>query len=101
MDKELKKQIQEVLKPVGRVTFKPNRSYVAVWLKRKKGSDLILCVFQGKKKTKVCLPWSSKPLGVDNNLPQVVKEFLTFKEKESISKNISKLEKSLKEKGLI
>jgi len=102
MDKELKKQIQEVLKPLGKISFKPNRSYVAIWLKRKKSSDLILCFFQGKKKYRLCLPWSTLSLPLDNDkLPLIVEEFLLFKQSESISKNIKKLEKALREKSLI
>jgi len=100
MDKEFKAKLKEVLKPLGIVTFKPNRSYIAIWLKRKKQTDLILCLFEGKKKRRLCLPWSTLDLPIDN-LPSIVSEFLAFKKNNSISKNIKALEKTLKEKGLI
>jgi len=102
MNKELKKELQEILKPIGRVIFKPNRSYVAIWIKRKnKQEDLILCFFQGKKKSRLCLPWSTLPLTVNDNLPIIVEKFLKFKASESISKNIGKFEKQIKEENLI
>ncbi len=101
MEKEFKTKLKEVLKPLGNVTFKPNRSYIAIWLKRKKKqSDLILCLFEGKKKRRLCLPWSTLDLPIDN-LPSIVSEFLAFKKNNSISKNIKALEKILKEKSLI
>jgi len=100
-DKELRKKIKELLGSLGKVSFKENKSYDAVWLKRKKNSDLILCIFIGKKKTKVCLPWSTLPLNIDNKLPVIIEKFLVYKSAESISKNIHKLEKQLKEENLI
>jgi len=100
MDKEIKKQIQEILKPLGKVSFKPNRSYVAIWLKNKKQEDLILCFFQGKKKVRLCLPWSTIDI-TNKNILAIVTEFLAFKKGNSISKNIKALEKILKEKDLI
>jgi len=99
MDKQTKEKIKEALKGLGRVSFHSNRSYVAVWLHRKKTKDLILCFFQGKRKTRLCLPWSTVDIS-DKDIASIVSEFLDFKTRESISKNISKLEKALKEKGL-
>ena len=100
MDKDFKKRLQELFKDKGKVKFKPNRSYVAIWLKCKKNEDLILCYFQGKKKSRLCLPWSTVDIK-DKDIVSIVSEFLKFKVNESISKNIGKLEKQLKEKGLI
>jgi len=102
-DKELRKKVKEVLSSLGKVYFKENRSYDAVWLKEKgkKGSDnLVLCIFKGKKKTKICIPWSNKNIDIDK-LPEVVTDFLKFKQNHSISKQIDILEKQLSEKGLI
>jgi len=101
MDKSLKQKISEKLASLGKISFKPNRSYTAVWLKHKKESNLILCVFQGKKKVKICLPWSTYPLEINNNLPAIISAFLEFKKTNSISKNIKALEKQLKESNLI
>jgi len=99
--KEIKEKIKQQLKDMGKVRFKPNRSYIAVWLKKNKVDNLILCIFQGKKKVKACLPWSTIDLLNNDKLPEIINEFLTFKKTNSISKNIKSLEKGLKEKGLI
>ena len=101
MDKETKEKIKETLKPLGRIIFKPNKSYTAVWLKTKKTQDLVLCFFKGKKKVKLCLPWSTIPLAINDNLAIIIEKFLKFKTSESISKNITKFEKQIKEEGLI
>jgi len=97
--KELKKALEEKIGQ--KVILKPNKSYTAVWIKIKKEDHLILCYFKGKKKERLCLPWSTVDLSDNNNLPVIISEFLAFKKRESISKNISRLEKQLKEKGLI
>jgi len=100
--KEIIKEIKEKLKPLeGKIVTKPNRSYIAIWLKKKKKEDLILCLFQGKRKNKLCLPWSTIDLMSNTNLSVIIEKFLKFKSRESISKNISKFEKQLKEEGLI
>ena len=100
MDKDFKKKLQELFKDKGKVKFKPNKSYTAIWLKCKKNEDLILCYFQGKRKNRLCLPWSTIDI-IDKDIVSIVSEFLEFKKSESISKNIGKLEKILKEKGLL
>ena len=102
-DKEIRKKVKEALCGLGKIHFKENRSYDAVWLKEKgkKGNDnLVLCIFKGKKKTKICLPWSSKNVNIDK-LPEIVTDFLKFKQSHSISKQIDILEKQLSEKGYI
>ena len=101
MDKELKAKLKEQLKPLGQVYFRPNKSYIAIWLKHKKQHDLVLCYFKGKKKAKLCLPWSTIPLAINDNLAIIIEKFLKFKSGESISKNIAKFEKQIKEEGLI
>jgi len=99
IEKELKKEIEEKLGT--KIISKPNNSYCALWIKVKKQSHLVLCYFKGKRTSKLCLPWSSINLLHNNNLKEIVNEFLAFKVNNSISKAISKLEKQLKEKGLI
>ena len=97
--KELKKFIEQKLE--FKVTIRPNKSYNAIWAKIKKEEHLILCHFIGKKKERLCLPWSTRNLIDADNLQAIVNEYLEFKKRESVSKNIDKLEKTLREKGLI
>ena len=97
--KEIKERLKKEIE--GKITFRANKSYVAVWRKKGKNEDLILCLFQGKKKVKACLPWSSINLLENPNLNVIIEKFLNFKKNHSISKEIDKFEKQLKAENLI
>jgi len=99
IDKETKTKIERLIGM--KVKVKPNRSYNALWVKVNKQEHLILCHFVGKKSQKLCLPWSNINLINNDNLKDIVSHFLKFKTNHSISKEIDKLEKELKEKKLI
>ena len=100
-DKQLRTEIKERLKNLGKVYFKKNKSYDAVWLKIKKNTPhLVLCVFENKKGIRICLPWSNKNIDMEK-ITDVVVAFLEFKKNHSISKQIDILEKELKKRELL
>jgi len=100
--KELKELKQSIEQKLGfKIIIRPNKSYNAIWAKIKKEEHLIFCHFIGKKKERLCLPWSVFDLSNNDNLQAIVNEYLEFKKSNSVSKNIKALEKALKEKGLI
>jgi len=99
IDKETKAKIEKALNT--KIKTKPNKSYCAIWAKVNKVNHLILCYFVSKKSHKLCLPWSSINLADNNNLKEIIERFLKFKANHSISKEIDKLEKELKQAELI